>query len=544
MPYNSLILFILAAIIANVFAATAEEWRGRSIYQVVTDRFATTDPNNGTHCDTSDRKYCGGTWSGLIQHLDYIQDLGFDAVWISPIIANIDGTTPYGEAYHGYWTRDLNSLNSHFGTADDLKALSRTLHERAMYLMIDIVVNHCASTYVKLQDGSQSIDYSVISPFNTSTFYHDPCQITQPNNQTNVEYCSVGDNVLPLPDLNTEDPTVVETLNTWVKWLVDEFNVDGLRIDTVKHVRKDFWPGFVQTSGVFTLGEVLSDSPDYVAPYSHILDALLDYPTYFKLGDAFATPGGNLSALTETAQEAQRKYANGLFMLGTFVENHDQPRFPSKTKDLALIKNAMTWPFALDGMPILYYGQEQGYEGGAEPSNREALWLTAYTNEKPLVAHTRALNAARRVAIAYDSNFLNTAVQFISQPYNNTIALHKPPMLTLLTNVGNNASSYASWTTPGGPTALFKQNEELVDVFTCQKVYANNDGSLYVESPSGMPQMLLPSNSLSKKGALCPGSAASSSKSGNGWSVKMRAREYWWKSAGGAFVMGGMGFLA
>ncbi len=62
-------------------------------------------------------------------------------------------------------------------------------------------------------------------------------------------------------------------------------------------------------------------------------------------------------------------------------------------------------------------------------------------------------------------------------------------MLTLLTNVGNNNGSYASWTTPGGSTALFKSNEELVDIFTCQKVYANNDGSLYIESPSGMPQV-------------------------------------------------------
>jgi alpha-amylase len=77
----------------------------------------------------------------------------------------------------------------------------------------------------------------------------------QQSNQRGV--LPVGDNVLPLPDLNTEDPMVVETLNTWVKWLVDEFNVDGLRIDTVKHIRKDFWPGFVQTSGVFTLGEVM-----------------------------------------------------------------------------------------------------------------------------------------------------------------------------------------------------------------------------------------------------------------------------------------------
>ena len=170
----------------------------------------------------------------------------------------------------------MNLLNPHFGTADDLKALSRAVHERAMYLMVDIVVNQfvdviiinckhtnsfishssCASTYVKLPDGSQSIDYSQILPFNSSSFYHQPCEITQPNNQTNLEDCSVGDNVLPLPDLNTEDPKVVMMLNDWVKELVNEYDLDGLRVDTVKHIRKDFWPSFAQAAGVFTLGEV------------------------------------------------------------------------------------------------------------------------------------------------------------------------------------------------------------------------------------------------------------------------------------------------
>ncbi|KAF8735774.1 hypothetical protein AX14_001492 [Amanita brunnescens Koide BX004] len=443
-----------------------------------------------------------------------------------------------------YWTRDMNSLNPHFGPADDLKALSRALHERAMYLMADIVVNHCASTYVKLPDGSQSIDYSQILPFNSSSFYHQPCEITQPNNQTNLEDCSVGDDVLPLPDLNTEDPKVVMMLNDWVKELVNEYDLDGLRVDTVKHIRKDFWPGFAQAAGVFTLGEVLSDSPDYVAPYAKLLDALLDYPVYFKLADAFAKPGGNITALIETAQETQKKYANGMFMVGSFLENHDQPRFPSRTKDLALIKNAMTWPFALDGLPIMYYGQEQGYEGGAEPSNREALWLTAYTTEKPFVAHTRAMNAARRVAVAYDGDFLTTPVEFIRQPYDNTIALWKPPILTLLTNVGNDTNSYTSWDTPGGMSALFQPNQELVDIFTCRKVYANGDGGLHVQSSYGMPQMLLPSNSLSRKGALCPGSAAGKAN-GIGRSTKMRARENWWKAVvGGAFVMSSIGFVA
>ena len=70
--------------------------------------------------------------------------------------------------------------------------------------------------------------------------------------------------------------------------------------------------------------------------YTEVLDALLDYPAYFKLSDAFANPGGNITALIETAQETQKKYANGMFMVGSFLENHDQPRLQSRTKDLAV----------------------------------------------------------------------------------------------------------------------------------------------------------------------------------------------------------------
>lgn len=70
--------------------------------------------------------------------------------------------------------------------------------------------------------------------------------------------------------------------------------------------------------------------------YTEVIDALLDYPAYFKLSDAFSHSGGNITALIETAQETQKKYANGMFMVGSFLENHDQPRIQSRTKDLAV----------------------------------------------------------------------------------------------------------------------------------------------------------------------------------------------------------------
>lgn len=123
-------------------AATLEQWRGRTIYQVLTDRFALSDGSTAAECNVVDGLYCGGSWSGIVDRLDYIQGMGFDAIWISPVVKQLPQTTGYGQAYTGYWQQDLYSLNSHFGTTNDLKELVNAVHTRGMFLMLDIVVNH------------------------------------------------------------------------------------------------------------------------------------------------------------------------------------------------------------------------------------------------------------------------------------------------------------------------------------------------------------------------------------------------------------------
>ncbi|KAJ3010973.1 hypothetical protein NUW54_g2318 [Trametes sanguinea] len=492
-------LTLLASLLAaSAFAASPDQWRNRSIYQLVTDRFATSDGSSPA-CDTSQRQYCGGTWQGIVKKLDYIQNMGFDAIWISPIVANLEGNTSYGEAYHGYWTQNINALNSHFGSADDLKALSDALHKRGIL-------------------------------FSSQSNYHSECFISNYDNQTEVEQCWLGDKNVPLVDLDTEDTNIVSAMNTWVSTLASNFSVDGLRIDTVKHVRKDFWPDFAKASGVFTIGEVLHNETDYVSAYTgmkrfvclprppsddlvEVIDSVLDYPTWFPLVAAFQTTGGNLSALSATVQQAQSAYKNGEFMTGSFLENHDQPRFQSLTQDDALIRNAMTWPFVQDGVPIMYYGQEQSYGGGPDPANREALWLSGYVEDKPLVKHVQAMNGARKAAISANSNYLTTAVKFLSSGSESTLAVSKPPMLALLTNGGS--SSNPSWSVP---SAGFSANEELVDVLTCSKLNADSNGGVSVQGSAGSPQVLMPVSSLSKSGNVCSSLATGGqASSARGW---------------------------
>ena len=132
MHFLNLLSLVSLAICRVVLAANGQDWATRTIYQVMTDRFARTDGSTTASCDTGTGDYCGGTWQGLIAHLDYIQGMGFDAVWISPVTKQLEGLTTDGAAYHGYWQTDLNEVNSNFGSASDLQSLSSALHSRNM----------------------------------------------------------------------------------------------------------------------------------------------------------------------------------------------------------------------------------------------------------------------------------------------------------------------------------------------------------------------------------------------------------------------------
>ncbi|KII86283.1 glycoside hydrolase family 13 protein [Plicaturopsis crispa FD-325 SS-3] len=520
----------LVLVVPVAFAASAEEWQSRSIYQLITDRFATTD-DKGVPCDTNERAYCGGSWKGITNHLDYIQDMGFDAVWISPVSANIEGNiTGTGQAFHGYWTEDISRLNDHFGTAADLQNLSSSLHSRGMYLMFDVVVNHLAGSSLP------NLNYSAFGPLANASLFHPECWIvfspdTDNTNQTQVEQCWLGDKNLPLADLNTEDPAVVSTMYQWIQGLIKTYDVDGVRIDTVKHIRKDFWPGFTEAAGVFTIGEVFSNETEYVAPWTEGLSAVLDYPGYFAMAQAFSSTKGNISSLIEITSNTQSSYSKGAFMTGSFMSNHDQPRFMSMTQDASLIQNALTWPFVHDSIPILYYGEEQGYQGGSDPYNREALWLSAYVANKTKVEYVKTLNTIRKTAMGANGSFLTTSMEFIPQTNTALMAISKPPLVALFANVGVNDTSGAAWTLPAG---TFRASEPVVDVLTCNAMMADGSGGMVVQAHMGQPQVIMAGATLSKTGKLCPDKATEKYATGGG----MVGRSVSWVVTGGALAFG------
>lgn len=183
---------------------------------------------------------------------------------VTQVPASVTNVTEgVGEAYHGYWPQDLFNVNPHFGNTSTLQALSQALHSRNMLLMVDVSPNHMGS-------GPEfDINFQNYVPWNDESYFHPPnFNITfTPPNQTQIETYWIGtESTVALPDVNTELPHVYSTLYLWIQQLVATYNVDGLRIDTAKHIRKTFWPGFVKAAGVWAVGEVLDGDPTYHLP--------------------------------------------------------------------------------------------------------------------------------------------------------------------------------------------------------------------------------------------------------------------------------------
>ena len=350
-----IILIILLCLSSYITCKSKEEWKSRSIYQIITDRFARTYDTGSCNFST----YCGGNYRGIIEKLDYIKGMGFDAIWISPIVENLEGS------YHGYHLTNLYNLNYHFGSEDDLKALVSACHEKDIWVMIDVVANHVAPI---------GTDYSQITPFNSADHYHDRCDISDWGNQWQVENCRLCD----LPDLKQENEWVTEKLCEWIHDVVQKYDLDGIRIDTIMEVPKWFWDKFRASAGVFQIGEAFNGDIGYVSDYQNHLDSVFNYPLYYSIESGF---GGDLKNIEGYWINNRGRYPAPEYT-ATFVENHDNPRFLNRINDRSKFTNAVVFALLWEGVPVFYYGGEQYYAGGADPGNREPLWDNYNTNSE------------------------------------------------------------------------------------------------------------------------------------------------------------------
>ena len=179
---------------------------------------------------------------------------------------------------------------------------------------------------------SMSPDYSKYM-FKDPALYHPYCPV-QWGNPESEQNCWMGDDKVPLPDLDTNNPTVIETYKTWIKDLVSKYNIDGLRIDAAKHVQASFWPDFCASAGVFCMGEVFSSDVGGAAQYQGPLDSVLNFPMQNALVRAFSSSGEkNIGIIPNVLNESKQKFRD-ITVLGNFLENQDMGRWASFSSDM------------------------------------------------------------------------------------------------------------------------------------------------------------------------------------------------------------------
>ncbi|KAF2636860.1 alpha-amylase A type-3 precursor [Massarina eburnea CBS 473.64] len=454
----SILAFVLH-LTALVTAADTNAWKSRSIYFVLTDRVARTSSDAGGNACSNLGNYCGGTFKGLESKLDYIKGMGFDAIWITPVVTNSAG------GYHGYWAQDLDSINSNYGTADDLKSLVSTAHSKGIYVMVDVVANHM---------GLAAISDDRPAPMNQTDSYHSTCDIDY-SSQTSVENCRIAG----LPDVNTQSPTIRTLYQNWISNLVSEYSFDGVRIDTVKHVEKEFWPGFVAASGVYCIGEVFDGGPDFLAGYASTMPGLLNYAIYYPMNNFFQQKGSS-QALVDMHNTVSSKFPDPA-ALGTFLDNHDNPRWLSVKNDQSLLKNALAYVVLSRGIPIVYYGTEQAYAGGNDPANREDLWRSNFNTGSDMYLALQKLLGARKSAggLAGDDQVhlyvADTAYAFSRAGGN---------LVVLTTNSGSGSSQQHCFSAK-------KANGQWTNVFGSGTVSSDGNGNICVTTTNGEPVVLV-----------------------------------------------------
>ncbi len=370
------------------------------IYLIMPDRFANGDPSNDSHPEMTEKANRdfkggrhGGDIQGIIDHLDYIEDLGATALWSTPLLE--DNDEKY--SYHTYAQSDVYRIDPRYGTNEDYKRLANEMHQRDIKLIMDYVTNHWGATHWMMQDlptqtwihqfdDNASKDFPVAGYANSS--YRQTTQMDPNVSQIDDRYAEKGWFVSTMPDLNQSEPLVLNYLIQNAIWWIEYAGLDGLRVDTYSYNEKHAiatWTKAIMTeyphfnivgeSWMHDQAQIAfwqKDSPvGAIQSYNSGLPSVMD----FTLHDAI------MKAFNEEDQKWDqgmvRVYENFVndFLYAdidnilVFAGNHDTNRINGDglyNGDLAKYKLAMTLVLTTRGIPQIYYGDEIGMAGNRD----------------------------------------------------------------------------------------------------------------------------------------------------------------------------------
>ena len=384
---------------AGPFYGTLEPFASEAIYFVMTDRFVNGDPGNdqreqgganrtfdvplsGPDGETDNIGYLGGDFKGVLDNADYIRELGFSAVWVTPITDNPDEAFTGGDpihwrsgladrgktGYHGYWSDNFFVLDEHLPSPGlDFAAFTRQMREKGLKIVLDVVANHGSPAWTmpavqpkfgqifdangKLVADEQNLPPEQLDP------QHNPLHAFYKPKPILAQLSNIDENSTAALDY------FAAAYSHWI-----DQGAAALRIDAVGLTPAGYWKKFgdrirAQHPGFFMFGEYFEYDADKLGPYTRADGgniSLLDFPLRGKLAQVFEHPGSDYALVASALYLEHGPYRNP-YDLVTFYDNHDMARMDASDDGFI---DAHNWLFTARGIPAVYYGSETGFMRG------------------------------------------------------------------------------------------------------------------------------------------------------------------------------------
>jgi cyclomaltodextrin glucanotransferase len=465
------------------YYGTLEPFAAEAVYFVLTDRFVNGDPDNDFREQGGDRRsfdiplppcdgvsanigYMGGDFRGLLDHADYIREMGFTAVWITPIVENPDEAFSGGDpisctsflsdrgkaAYHGYWGTNFYRVDEHLPSPGLAFAdLTRELRAKGLKTVLDIVANHSSPAWTMSEpqpgfgqlfsaDGTLIADHQNLPPE----------QLDPVGNPLHAFYNTRPD-LAQLGDFNADNPAVMDYLiGAYLQWI--EQGAIAFRVDTIRHQPLHFWTTFAerireQHPGFFMFGEAFDYEAANIAPHTWDENgrySLLDFPLKKAMLEVFEQPDGDYAKLSAALHLVDGPYQNP-YELTTFYDNHDMARMNASDEGFI---DAHHWLFTARGIPVIYYGSEIGFMRGRveHAGNRNY-----YGVENIALARSHPIRAklARIAAVRAESPALQRGLQLVLEMAGDRAAFYRVLQLDgeaqtalVLLNKGDTATEF------------------------------------------------------------------------------------------------------
>ncbi|PHQ30980.1 MAG: alpha-amlyase [Leeuwenhoekiella sp.] len=354
------------------------------MYLLMPDRFANGNPDNDSVdglTDTYNREKNGGRHGGdikgIVDHLDYLEELGVTTLWSTPLLEDNDP----GYSYHTYAQSDVYKIDPRYGSNEDYKNLASELHKRDMKLVMDYVTNHWGAEHWMVKD-LPTYDFINQFPGYAQSNYRMETQFDPHAAHRDHHYCADGWFVKTMPDLNQKNPLVLNYLIQNAIWWIEYADLDGLRVDTYSYNDKegiskwtkaimDEYPNFNIVGEVWLHDQAQiaywqKDSKiGAIQNYNTYLPSVMDFTLHDGLTSMFSEKGGWDTGM----KKAYNNFVNDFLYPDTnnllvFLENHDTGRFNEiYDQDINAYKLGLTLIATTRGIPQLYYGSEIGMRG-------------------------------------------------------------------------------------------------------------------------------------------------------------------------------------